>query len=381
MRYVLLCWILVITLACQSNQKNETTQQVESSTALTKTTVQYASHFTVKYQADYKHLTVFPKGKSKGEKIEYALIPHGGKAPQGFKPAYIIEIPIRSGVFLSHTQLACLQALGLADKIAGVNETAYLPDEQLLAQIKAGKIKDVGTGGALNEEVILAMHPDIVMLGGAGGEDKLKALSNAGIKLVVNIDWLENKPLGFTEWLKFMAVFFDKEAEATQLVEEIAKKYETIRSLAQKATQKPKVLLNLPYKGTWYVPGGDSYIAQLLRDAYAEYAWYHEKNTGSLPLDLEAVYPHAMQADFWLNLGICRTKAEVLTTDNRFKDFPVVKNNKLYNYTHKITDKGGNEYLMTAILNPHQTLADIVKILHPELLPNHELYYYQPITP
>jgi len=33
------------------------------------------------------------------------------------------------------------------------------------------------------------------------------------------------------------------------------------------------------------------------------------------------------------------------------------------------------------VTNPHLVLADLIKIFHPELLPDHELYFYQQLTP
>jgi iron complex transport system substrate-binding protein len=39
-----------------------------------------------------------------------------------------------------------------------------------------------------------------------------------------------------------------------------------------------------------------------------------------------------------------------------------------------------NDYWESGIINPHVILADLINILHPELLPDHKLHYYRQLN-
>jgi iron complex transport system substrate-binding protein len=64
--------------------------------------------------------------------------------------------------------------------------------------------------------------------------------------------------------------------------------------------QPLQVVCNVPYEDIWYVPGGNNYRANLLADAGIIYPRAQTDNSGSLSLDVETVYPIALQADAWL---------------------------------------------------------------------------------
>ena len=133
----------------------------------------------------------------------------------------------------------------------------------------------------------------------------------------------------------------------------------------------------MPIKGTWYVPEGNSYLTHFLQDAGATSKWADIKGIGSLPLSFEVVAPEALKADFWLNIGYVDSRQEVEGKDNRFADFKPFKNGNLYNHNKKTNDVGANDYWESGAVNPQLVLSDLIKILHPELLPGHQLLYYK----
>ncbi len=362
--------------ACASPETKQ--KQAQTSTPISAPIkLRYAQNFAVRYFATHKELTVRLTSDSQNLK-RYALVPRGKTAPAGYAPNQIIEIPIRTCVLASHTHIACLQALGLQASLVGLTEASYLPDVALQNLLKERKIYEVGKNGDWQNERLFALKPDLVMLNGMGDEAKLK-LPTAS-KIVVNTDWQETHPLGRAEWLLFMSLFFDAEAKADSLFKQMAQDYETLRDKVAKAHLPAKrVLLDVPYKGVWYMPAGKSYVATLLRDASAVYAWQSNDKTGSLPLDFEGVFAEAQKVDVWLNVGICKKISDITALDSRLATVPALKKGEVYSYQKQIQANGSNPYFMQSILQPYMLLADLVQLLHPtfEATKKHKAYYYE----
>jgi iron complex transport system substrate-binding protein len=88
------------------------------------------------------------------------------------------------------------------------------------------------------------------------------------------------------------------------------------------------------------------------------------------------MFAQAADAQIWLNIGTVSSRIDILKTDDRFKEFRPFNESKLYNNNKRINKFGGNDYWESGLTNPHIVLNDMIKILHPELLPGHELVYY-----
>lgn len=125
------------------------------------------------------------------------------------------------------------------------------------------------------------------------------------------------------------------------------------------------------------MPGGRSYVARFLADAGAAYLWTDDETTGSIPLDFETVFERAADADFWLNPGSWTSRAEAAAADKRYTQFRAYQTGAMYNNNARLNENGGNDYREGGLANPDVVLADLVKIFHPELLPDHELFYYR----
>lgn len=136
----------------------------------------------------------------------------------------------------------------------------------------------------------------------------------------------------------------------------------------------------MPYKGTWYMPGGHSYIANTLNDANGAYPWANDTHTGGIQLDFETVFATGLKADIWINPGLATTLNDITGVDSRLTDFRPVQEGLVYNSNKRINPKGANDYWESGLVNPHIILADLINIIHPGLLPEHELFYYQKLT-
>ncbi len=346
-----------------------------------RTTVQYAKGFTIQYLPGYKVVTILNGAGKQAAATRYALVPRGKAHPAGFPANQVIEIPIRSLVGLSSLHVALVDFLNSDDVLVGLGSLQYVSAAPVRQRITQGKIFAVGDGRELNNELLIAKNPDLVMATGWPGEglSKYQTIGQAGIPVMLNSEWVETTPLGRAEWVKVMAALLDKEALANQKFDQMAREYQRLVALASKDKKRPTVILNVPFKDVWYVPEAGNYMTTFLRDAGATYPWANQKATGSLPLTVEAVAPVAIAADYWLQTGTLSTKAALVAQDARFAEFKPFKTNHLYNNNRRTNAQGSNDYWESGAVRPDLVLGDLVQILHPALLPGRQLYYYQPL--
>ncbi|HEX8656750.1 MAG TPA: ABC transporter substrate-binding protein [Hymenobacter sp.] len=345
-----------------------------------RTTVDFARGFTIAYAGKCKVVTVRNPFEAKTKGIQYLLVPRGTARPAGYAGAVVIETPIRSLVGLSSMHVALADFLGAADLLVGVGSLKYASAPRVRQRIAQGKVFEVGEGKELNNELLIAQHPDLVMSTGWPGEnlDRFQTLAAAGVPVLINSEWVETTPLARAEWVKVMAVLLNKEDLVNQKFGQVVRDYQRLAALGRRATKRPKVVVGLPFKDVWYVPDADSYLTQFLRDAGTTYAWDRAKApSGSLALAFETVAPVALTADCWLQTGAARTRADILAQDARYAAFAPFKSGRVYNNNRRTNAQGSNDYWESGAVRPDLVLADMLKILHPELLPTWQLYYYQ----
>ena len=345
-----------------------------------RTIVRYARGFTLSYADNYKLLTIRSPFEQKTTATRYLLVPRGAARPAGFAGVQVIETPIRTLVGLSSMHVALADFLGAADVLVGLGSFQYVSAPRVRQRIAAGKVFEAGQGKELNNELLVACHPDLVMTTGWPGEGlpRFQTLADAGIPVLINSEWVETTPLGRAEWVKVMAALLDREDMVNQKFDQVVREYHRLTALTRKVRQRPTVVVGLPFKDVWHVPDADSYLAQFLRDAGTTYAWDKVRSPqGSLALSFETVAPVALTAEYWLQTGSAKSKAEIAAKDARYAAFGPFKTSRLYNNNRRTNAQGSNDYWESGAVRPDRVLADLIKILHPELLPTWHLYYYQ----
>ena len=347
-----------------------------------KLTVEYASGFDVEYHGNYKVITVTNPWQGAQESFRYVLVQCGTPAPQDVDGT-VIEVPVGNIIAMSTTYLPTLEDLGLIDRLIGLDSYMWTTNPAVRERIADGDIAEIGGGAAVNVELTLDLDPALVMTYGTGFADfdTHPVLLEAGIPVALNGDFIEQNPLGRAEWMKFIALFFNREADAAAQFDVIAAEYQAVAELTATLAERPSVLLGSVYNGTWYVAGGESYMAKMLFDAGAAYLWSGEGDVGALPLDFEAVYAIAAEVDIWLNPdnSFWFSVEDVLESDPRYGDFAPLKRGQLFNNNAKVNENGGNAYYEEGAAHPERVLKDLVKILHPHLLPEHELSFYRQV--
>lgn len=340
--------------------------------------LQYATNLAIEYRDDAKLITIRKPWRGADFSLRYRLVPCGPVSiANPTEGEVVLPVPARRFVTTSSTQLPHAVSLGLSDRLIGHDRFDYVTAAEIRQRIDQDLMAEVGDGVRLNSEVLLNLQPDLVFVFSIGNPelDILQDLRNARIPFAVDAAWVESTPLARAEWIKFTAVFFNKETKANAVFERIAVRYEELVRLAASVEHRPTVLAGAPFRGTWYVPGGRSFQARFVLDAGGDYLWADDTSSGSVPLDFEAVYGRALYADVWIDPSDWRSLDDGLRVDRRMGDFTAFRQDRVYNNDRRMNDYGGNDYWETGSLRPDLVLADLIKILHPDLLPEHELVF------
>lgn len=292
--------------------------------------------------------------------------------------SYSLESPIERLVVTSTSHLPYIEMLGAADKVVGFPNLGYISSETFIERGEQGLITDLGPDGKINMELLLGVNPDAVVAFDMGGESRvLDKIQEAGIPVYYNSDFLEHSPLGRAEWIRFFGALLNKEAEADSIFEAIEEEYLQMQKLASEVEERPSILSGVVYGDTWFLPGGNNWAATFYRNAGGEYLWDADTTSGWLELSFEVVYEKAHNADVWIGTSTLNSRNELISQESRYADFRAFSNDQVYNYSKKIGPNGGYDFFESGYSRPDLVLSDLIKILHPELLPDYETVYFE----
>ena len=342
-----------------------------------KSEIKYAKGFDIINENGVKKLIIKAAYQNSKSVFEYEIRPK--KAQKSDSKNNVIHVPIEEIVVTSTTHIPMVELLNEEEAIIGFPHAKYVSSEKTRLLIDAGKITEIGKENALNTEILLDLNPELVVGYSVSSADKsLTTIKKAGINVIYNGDWLEKTPLGSAEWIKFFGVLFDKEEQADRIFKEIENSYVAAKSIAMKAIVKPTVLSGaIMSKDIWNLPAGESFVASYLKDANLEYLWGNTEGKGSLSLSFESVFEKGKNADFWIAPGYFSSKEQLLNSNQIYAEFNAFKNDKIYTPTLKKGKTGGVIYYELAPTRPDLVLKDLIKITHPNLLPNYTLSFFE----
>jgi iron complex transport system substrate-binding protein len=368
----LLCSLLFLGLITCTSKK-----AIENSEAKL-TELKYAVGFSVRNEGKLKYITVKYPYPGATEGYEYLLVPEGESIPEHENKTQVIRTPLQTIVCSSTTHIPLLDYINETEALIGFPTTDYVSSESMRKRIDAGQVTDLGADKGMNLELLFSLKPELVMSYTMTSDlGELKKIKELGIPVVINAEYLERHPLGRAEWIKFMALFFNKVKEADSVFNEIEKEYLAVQNLLNKVTQKPTVLSGIVYGDTWFMPAGKNYAAHLLQDAGTDYLWKDTDSNGFLELSFESVFEKAKEADLWIGVGSFNSLSEIEATESRYTMFKPFRDKQVYTYNARKGAKGGSEFLELGYLRPDLILKDLVKIAHPDLLPDHTLFFHK----
>jgi iron complex transport system substrate-binding protein len=365
---------VVILGACGGREKKVAVTSSDSS----RTVLHYAHGFSVSYEGNIKRVVVARPFQGATAGYTYLLVPQGEAEPAHTADEKVVRIPLKSIVCTSTTHIPLLDYLDESDKLVGFPTTDYISSEKTRAFVDAGKVHELGIDKGMNLEMLAALKPGMVM-GYVTSSDygQFKKVEDLGLPAVMNAEYLEKHPLGRAEWIKFMALFFNKEKLADSVFNAIEKSYLDTKQRADTVRIRPTVLSGVVYGDAWFLPGGQNYAATLLRDAGCQYLWADDSTNGFLELSFETVYEKAHNADRWLGPGSYNSLKEIVAADQRYTNFRAFKEKNIYSYNARVGVKGGSEFLELGYLRPDIILKDLLAIAHPTLIPEHTLFFHK----
>jgi iron complex transport system substrate-binding protein len=332
-----------------------------------------------------------------------------------------VRTPVeRSAVFIApHCQLmyelGCQQAIrGVCDlnyiNISDVRKRAASAGKASAGNASAGNsIVDCGSSMAPDIERIIALKPEAILVspfensGGYGKLDKLR------IPLIEAADYMESSPLGRAEWMKFYGMLFGKdknisttaagkaseaavgkaseaaagkaseaaagkaseatlpascELRADSLFAQIEKEYLNLKAEAGKLPKGLSILTERKTGGVWYVPGGQSTIGILLKDANARYIFSDDKHSGSLPMSPEQILAKGSQVDVWAFKyfgGAPLSQVQLLQEYDGYKALAAFSRGNIYQ-----VDTSTVPYFELTSFHPELLLREFIILAHGE---------------
>lgn len=347
--------------------------KIEDGQATDSLELKYAEGFSVRNFEHYKEVVVYSPWVKGTEYARYYLVTDSKiKTPAG---GVKVKIPLQTLVSTSVTHFEFLSLLGEVETIAGVCSPKIIYNPAILKRVGEGKIADLGDAFNINVEKTLQLKPQAVMMSGYNQNDPYAArVSQAGIPVLFNNEWMETSLLARAEWIKFVAVFYGKEKAADSIFADVEKRYNELRDKAKAVTHKPNIMAGSNFRGTWYMPAGRSFMGKLFADAGARYFYASDTTTGSLPLNVETVLKNFSQTDIWLNCSYS-SMSDLVKADAKNALFNPAKKLQVYNFNKCLLPSTANDFWESAVARPDLLLADVIAILHPDILPGYALVY------
>lgn len=309
-----------------------------------------------------------------------------------------VRTPVeRSAVFIApHCQL--MYEMGCQQAIRGVCDLNYIniPDVKKRAaagnaaagkasagNVSAGNaaarnsIVDCGSSMAPDIERIIALKPEAILLSpfeNSGGYGKLDKLH---VPIIEAADYMESSPLGRAEWMKFYGMLFKKdgnapktalaascEPKADSLFAKIEKEYLKLKAEAAGYPKGLSILTERKTGNVWYVPGGQSTIGILLKDANARYIFEDDEHSGSLAMSPEQILAKGKQVDIWAFKyfgGAPLSQAQLLQEYDGYKALAAFNRGNIYQ-----VDTSTVPYFELTSFHPELLLREFIILAHGE---------------
>ena len=373
MNKILHCLVLQIILACICVSCRQTSTPAPSAVT---TQDEYSRLLHIERHDDYTLVSISDPWTSNGTLHRYALVKGQTISANLPKDVTVIHTPLKNMCVSTSVHVNLFKQLGMLAMVGSVCDANYILDQSIQSLVKQGRIIDAGSSANPNIEKLVQANTDAILMSPLKGIS-YGVLEKTEIPIIECADYMETSALGRAEWIKFYGMLVGKEHESDSIFHSVCNNYRFIQKKVQAATHKPKLLVDMMVAKTWYLPGGNSIYGTLFADAGADYILGDSKVSGTQSLSLEKVMAEALDADVWLiKYGQANdfTYQSLGKENSAYTQFKAFKTHNIYGCnTLKVP------FYDEVPFRPDLMLADVVKILHPEILPNHKLKYYTPL--
>ncbi|MEY5043316.1 MAG: hypothetical protein RJA19_543 [Bacteroidota bacterium] len=279
--------------------------------------------------------------------------------------------PARRGIAtLSTTHVALLAPWNGWGHWAGGGSVQYLQIPEAVEGLASQRFRNYGREQGLDKELLLA-HPPSCLTSFPFGDP----LAGTGIAEVVPVieltEYLEAHPLGRAEWMRVMGWLAGEEplVKADSAFAAVARRYEELRARVEAHQQRPdatvpEVFTGSIQDGVWHAPGGGSLIARFLADAGAMYTFAAEEGTKNVQVSLERMREVQARADAWgwvVHSPEGTNWEKLLGKGSPLADY-VPASGRVF-----VANSAECDYFGAVIAEPDALLANLVRLLHPEL--------------
>ena len=264
----------------------------------------------------------------------------------------------------SATHIGFLAALGQLDKVVAVT------NRDLIYTPLSDSVIDLGDATTPNIERIIQAGVTHVIVSDYTGNRLTEQLDRVGISYTIINEWQETDPLRRAAWIQTFGDILDCRPLADSILAAVQQQYQQAVGSTSEAQQSSQannnalrsIMTGMNYRGTWYVPSGNSYMGHLLRDAGADYPYTQEERQGSLPLTFETCFIQFRDAEVWIGSD-ARTLSELAAMDERHTWFRAWQTGRVYNWFKQTTPMGGNNFWERGVVHPEEILSDLIHIL------------------
>lgn len=362
-------WVLLLS-ACGGGSKTSSLQ-AEGDTIRMK----YSSLLQIVKHADYTVVTIRNPWDTLKVLHTYLLADREKPLPEHLPEGTVVRTPLQKSVIYSSVHCSLWSELDELKGIGGVCGLEYIKLPQIQEGCRNGSIVNVGNSMNPDIERIIDLRPDAILLSpfeNSGGYGRVGKLN---IPIIECADYMETSALGRAEWMRLYGLLLGKEAQADSLFAGIEKEYLTLtQQVKSQNLKRPTVISEMKNSSAWYIPGGNSTMGRLYQDAGADYVFASLSNNGSVPLAFETVFDRGGNADIWLikyNQPQDKTYSELERDYAPYARFKAFQDRKVYgcNTNHV-------PFYEESPFHPELLLKDLIKIFHPELLPDYDLKYF-----
>lgn len=325
----------------------------------------YAENLSIVEHEDFMEVTVRNPWDTVKTLQKYILVPSEKELPSDLPQGTVVRTPVTNALVYSTVHNSLISELGAIDAIGGVCNAKYVNEGEVKERLKSGKIVDCGVSMSPDLEKIIKLHPQVIMLSPFENNDKYAKVGELGIPIIECADYMETSALGRAEWVRFYGMLFGRTDVSEKMFADTEKRYMDLKEKAKKATSRPKVLIDQRYGQVWNVPGGESTIAGLIRDAGGINPFDGYKQSGSVPLAPEKVLAQAYDADIWFvryNQDKEKSLKELGSDAPVNSQFKAYKEGNVYGCNTRYID-----FYEETPFHPDRLLEDMLHYMHPEM--------------
>ncbi len=296
---------------------------------------------------------------------KYILVPTEQELPANLPEGTVVRTPVSNALVYSTVHNSLISEIGGIDAIGGVCNAEYVNEGEVKERLRSGRIADCVVSMSPDIEKIIKLHPQVIMLSPFENNDKYAKVGELGIPIIECADYMETSALGRAEWVKFYGLLFGKADVAEKMFGDVEEKYNALKEMASKVAKRPKVLIDQRYGQVWNVPGGESTMAGLIRDARGINPFDAYKQSGSVPLAPEKVLAEAYDADIWFvryNQDNEKTLKELASDAPVNSQFKAYKEGNVYGCNTRYID-----FYEETPFHPERLLENLIYYMHPEM--------------